>query len=464
MATNRWLGGVVPRTAARTPLESRGFFAKTKKEARTNLTQPELRKLMEKATIGMETKFALLGQIRVDDSDSLKDVYDLNIRIEEFIEELRSYDLDDCFLIPDAFDVGTGNELVPSPGADPVNLFHAYGSIELELVRESSTWMMKYGQDYHVQNLIWSGTKVLNSCEQELREKVEESVKDFEIEERTGPVYFKLMADCILSSSTQSMRSVARKLEDMSLGEFEGENVAKAVSIIRGAISLLQNNASLPSDILDMIFKIMKTSSTPDFTQYVATIETNHLTGVKRTNVEELLLELQKRYLDLTANMNWVTGASNRSHGSAFITCYNCGKEGHIAKDCWSAGGGGRGRGRGGRGGRGFGRGRGRGRGRGFGRGGRGRSRTRVRGFGQRNPLRIPPGNGDSHTRTRNGVVEHWCGRCGLWTNHKTTEHVTFVGVETENRNSNQSEYVVMNEDQNDSVVNGVTDFNLDFQ
>ena len=131
MTTNRWLGGVVPRVATRTPLESRGFFAKTKKEARSNLTQAELRKLMEKATIGMESKFALLGQIRVDDSDSLKDVYDLNIRIEEFIEELRSYDLDDCFLIPDAFDVGTGNELVPSPGADPVNLFHAYGSIEL---------------------------------------------------------------------------------------------------------------------------------------------------------------------------------------------------------------------------------------------------------------------------------------------------------------------------------------------
>ena len=74
---------MVPRVAARTPLESGGFFARTKKEVRSNLTQAELRKRMEKATIGMESKFALLGQIRVDDSDSLKDVYDLNIRIEE---------------------------------------------------------------------------------------------------------------------------------------------------------------------------------------------------------------------------------------------------------------------------------------------------------------------------------------------------------------------------------------------
>ena len=53
-----------------------------------------------------------------------------------------------------------------------------------------------------------------------------------------------------------------------------------------------------------------------------------------------------------------------------------------------------------------------------------------------------------------------------MWTLDQPQNNRTcyFVGVETENRNSNQSEYVVMNEDQDDSVVNGVTDFNLDFQ
>ena len=87
----------------------------------------------------METKFSLLGQVKLDDSDSLKDVYNLNIRIEEFIEELRSYDIDDCFLIPDSFDVDQDGELLPRPRADPVNIFHAYGSVDLEQVRKAST-------------------------------------------------------------------------------------------------------------------------------------------------------------------------------------------------------------------------------------------------------------------------------------------------------------------------------------
>ena len=67
----------------------------------------------------------------------------------------------------------------------------------------------------------------------------------------------------------------------MSLKEFKGENIQTTVCVVRAAISMLSNNEALPSDILEMILEIMKTSSTDSFNTFVTTMETNHTEGVK---------------------------------------------------------------------------------------------------------------------------------------------------------------------------------------
>ena len=154
-----------------------------------------------------------------------------------------------------------------------------------------------------MQDLLWSGNKVLNSCSQLLREKVEESVISLDTHHKTGPVYFKLMMDLILSSTPVSMRAIVRKLEHLTLKEFKGESVVTAVSLVRGAVSMMDNNKSIPTDIQEIVFRITKTSSSGEFKTYVTTLGTACELGIKELSLEQTLLLMQNKYKELAQKL-----------------------------------------------------------------------------------------------------------------------------------------------------------------
>ena len=161
------------------------------------------------------------------------------------------------------------NTFHPSDDAEKINLFHYFRTLDVETVLKFSDWISKFGDDSDMQDLLWSGNKVLNSCSQLLREKFEESIISLDTHHKTGPVYFKLMMDLILSSTPVSMRAIVRKLEYLTLKESKGESVVTAVSLVRGAVSMMDNNKSIPTDIQEIVFRIMKTSSSEEFNTYV---------------------------------------------------------------------------------------------------------------------------------------------------------------------------------------------------
>lgn len=187
---------------------------------------------------------------------------------------------------------------------------------------------MRFGQDYHAENLFWSGAKILNSCSPRLGEKLEENANNLRLPHRTGPVYLVMLYQVVLSSTPVSMRAVTRRLESLKLGDFDGENVKNAVSLIRGAIGLLQNNNALPPDIVDIIFRIMKTSSTADFNTPVSLMRSNHDLNLMRMTVDQLVHELQKKYNELALDGQWEVGVNDGQHSVFF--CFSCGREGHM--------------------------------------------------------------------------------------------------------------------------------------
>ena len=424
MSTNdRFLGGVAPRTTPRTSAQTSSLRALVSKDERQTLSQADRIKLQNNAERGLESKYDLLDHVTLTDVQTLKAVYNMSIRTEELKEEMARYDMHEVMLIPNSmtYDASDGY-YKPANGAQPVDLFTRASEIDLTLVCQFSEWMLNYGADYHGENLFWSGGKVLNSCTERLREKIEETASSFPMAYRTGPVYFVIMYQLILSSTPLSMRSVIRRLETMKLSDFEGENVKSAVSLLKGAVGLLDNNQSRPSDIVDIAFRILKTSSTAEFNTHVNAMRTNHDLGVKTVSLDELLHNVQLKYNELTINGEWELGTSTDQESAFAVSyeCHSCGSADHFWRDCptldldkvssrlkalgipASTPSGGRGRGRGRRNVRGGGR---------------------FSGSGRGNVFRIPPGANQPHIRRRGPLVERWCGSCQVWGSHATAQH-----------------------------------------
>ena len=213
------------------------------------------------------------------------------------------------------------------------------------------------------------------------------------------------------------MRAVTRRLESMKLSDFDGENVKNAVSLIKGAMGLLANNDALSADMVDITFRIMKTSSTDEFNTHVNLMRSNHDLGVMRMDMSHLMFNLQKKYNELSLNGEWELGASTGQE--SVFSCFSCGAEDHMWRQCpnldetrvqqvlqrlsqgsnasnQSTTRGPRGR-RGGRGGR------------------TGGSRPNV--------FRTPPQSGQPHVRRRGPLIERWCGTCGVWGSHASAQH-----------------------------------------
>ena len=75
-----------------------------------------------------------------------------------------------------------------------------------------------------------------------------------------------MMVDLTLSSTPVSVRALTCRLENLSMKSFKGENIITAVSPIRCAVALLDNNEALPMDIEKIVLKVLKTTPLPSST------------------------------------------------------------------------------------------------------------------------------------------------------------------------------------------------------
>ena len=115
-----------------------------------------------------------------------------------------------------------------------------------------------------IQILAWSTNMLLNSYEQDLRDKVVDRLMLVSEDEKGGTYFFYILSE-ITSFSEDAVAAMERRVTDMSIKEFEGENVSVAVSQLRTSISRLSLLKTFPVDIVKRLLLIFQTSSVSEF-------------------------------------------------------------------------------------------------------------------------------------------------------------------------------------------------------
>jgi hypothetical protein len=360
-------------------------------------------------------------------------------RFSDLQTHIDQNDMGDIFTIPNIFvrDSTTGH-YVPSTTATAINLFTDANLVNLETVCHATAYFNRYGTSYHGENILWSGEKILNSCDTSLRDKLVESTRDWPKAEVGGPTYLKLLLNLVLSTSQKSLRTLTDKLGCLRINDFPGENVTQAVSFLRGAILILRDNSSTPADLLTLVLRIFKPCSCEPFRTYVSSIDTLVELNMKQYALDDLLTMLDCKYIDLLGRGEWTSTSPTEGQSSGFsanvedllrIICFNCGAVGHGVNNCPHA-----------------------------------RDDTMINlrreimesyGSSKRplpsgskpgtggggDPLLRPPRKHDKHEKYFDGVKKFWCGKpgCRRWTDHTSSEHPSGTSDTNANQVSDES-------------------------
>jgi Zinc knuckle len=318
-----------------------------KKENRVLLSEDKRNDLFDKATKTQSTKFDLVT-LTLSEEDKLDDTYSIGIQIAQLKSHFVKYDMDDVFLIVQPYqDINGETQLAQSY----TDLFVGYAKLTEEKVAASNKWYCENTvEEYHRQNLQLTFDFFENNCTKGLWEKCLEDYDEYALEEKGGPLLFLIMMKKLQSHTDSAVQYLINSVKNLKISNFEGENVSRVVSLIRGANKRRRNVTILPEEFPKWVLMVLQTSSVEDFNKTFShlkrTIEvvTPLVTRLPPSypSIEEMLRMGEKLYLDMSSANEW-TGAKTKTNQSTFVangivakkfTCWNCGTEGHSIKDC----------------------------------------------------------------------------------------------------------------------------------
>ena len=357
-------------TKARTDAEIHAASRRIPQESRPE-DPVALGKLRARATVGIDPPFTFLD---LDNTDlTLQHTYNVSMRIQSFEYILTQYDMIDAFKIH-LFQPNTEPPalLEDSKGLPIfINLLTHHSSLTEAQVRKYILFLKRYGKSYDVQNLDWTQELFNNSCNADLRDKVNEKVLGVHPFEIAGPLLFFHAMSLITTQTADAVRALTLRVTSLKLGDIQGENVGTAISQMRGALLRLKALDKEPNDIVDKILNTMQTSSVEKFNRFFENISFQLRLTPNAYNAEDILHLAEKTHREFVASGEW-TGIHNTG------TTFTAGMQPTSALE---------------------------------------RPGRRWR--------RQGPKEGDSELLQRGGKIYYWCGKCRLWnTTHKTAEHI----------------------------------------
>ncbi len=215
------------------------MFAPRKKSVK--LKESDLDNLHDSAVKGMTSKFQLT--LLNDNIKQLDVIYSLAMRVIDLHRHMAKYDMLDAMMV-----ITPNLKDIENPLCKDIenhlcikDLLDGYGKISQAKVQDNVRFLKTYGQDYDCENIEWVQELLENSCEPTLSEKVLEQILGIPQVKMGGPTCFSIMMRVITTISEDGIRTLVDKTWNMKISSIVGENVAHAISFLRGAIACLQN-------------------------------------------------------------------------------------------------------------------------------------------------------------------------------------------------------------------------------
>jgi hypothetical protein len=108
-----------------------------------------------------------------------------------------------------------------------------------------------------------------------------------------GATFFKIAIDCITSMSHTVSMFLSIKITKLTIKQFDGENVIKVISALRGACQRHTMSGMLPPHLPIILYKIFQSSSCVQFNSFFAAL-------YAREEADVMLFGPQKRLLSET--------------------------------------------------------------------------------------------------------------------------------------------------------------------
>ena len=430
--------GTAPLATPRTSDEAARDSIAIPKETRHTLRRDKLASYEKDATRPIKGgQFTQLNLLDPKNSADIAQCCKLGIKVNYLAEDLETFDMLHVFQVPtnwyELTHPQTDDPFAPDP-TEPglVNIVkEGIAHVSLDDVKHASAYYYYYGSGtYFIQNLTWSNTKILDSCDLVTRSKLTENLKSLRLEHQTGPVALYLLLKMITATEDRTVQAMLDSYRHLKLSkDFAGEDVQLCTTYIRGFHTWITSvTDQIPIDFLSCTMEILSHASNEEFHNSVTAIRHNHDEKVKCYNLEEFLYKVEQLYAEQSRLNKWIAAKPATVFTAETRTCYRCGQPGHLANDprCPQFNSNSRG-GRGGRGGR-----------RSFPRPGGGGTGGRGGNNSPTKPEYMPPGKDEPHEKTlRSGVKAKWCGKCekiengrffrGVWVHepraHTSEEH-----------------------------------------
>ena len=329
-------------------------------------------------TWSLESKFSMVKNDALE-AEQLESVYDLAMRVTQLKKFVHKMGLGAVFLV---YTLDSDGKQIPDTGKC---LFDDYSTPTLDDVKKSTRSLHEWDADH----VLWADTLALtlvtNSCDPELQERIEERLMNVAEEDIGGATSFKIAMECITSMSHTVSMSLSIHVSNMTLKQFPGEDVTKAISVLRGAIQRLKMSHMLPPHMPLILFRIFQSSSCVGFTNFFAALYAREeadamISGQsKRLESEQLFRIAEHQYRTMLEDGTWSVVPTK---GSAFNV------DGDISEPP---------------------------------------------------PWKKPPASGESNERMFKNRIEYWCTQCGWNRTHLGANHQTKSELKVAREAANQA-------------------------